>query len=634
MCGIAGLISVMNIPDGRQRVERAIATLRHRGPDFSRVESRGEVHMGHARLSIIDTSEAGHQPMSDSEGRATVVFNGEIYNYRELRERLQAAGYRFHSYSDTEVLLNAYLHFGIEFLHELNGFFAFALYDHRSAELLLARDRMGIKPLYYHFQDGALSFASELKGLRAMNGRAEPDPVAMHLFFELNYIPAPLSIFKGTRALRPGEVLQYHNGKVRKWDWYKLDEKIPLEPSDNNYEAAQQRLREKLEESVAARLVADVPLGAFLSGGIDSSVIVALAARHSRELHTFSIGFKDAPFFDESAYAEHVARKFNTRHRAFKLSLNELYGELDEALSFLDEPFADSSALLVYMLSKETRKHVTVALSGDGGDELFGGYHKHYGEQMMREGGWKMQAVTALGPLWQRMPRSRQGKLGNRFRQLDRFARAARLTAAERYWQWCSIATKSETERLLRNPLNEAEQKERNKLIRSFTGFLSDEGNLNEVLYSDTQLVLPNDMLTKVDRMSMAHSLEIRVPFLDHRVVEYAFSLPPEYKVSGKMKKRIVQDAFREILPPELYDRPKRGFELPMLAWMRGPLKELLFDDLLAEKKIEAQGLFRFEEIERLRRALFSRKPGDAPARLYALLVFQTWWKNYYDSAG
>ncbi len=631
MCGIAGLISENTISDARHKVEKAIERLHHRGPDFSSVKEMGTLCLGHARLSIIDTSEAGNQPMSDLQGRATVVFNGEIYNYKALRKDLEAAGYAFRSHTDTEVLLNAYLHYGDSFLDRLNGFFAFALYDHRSGELLLARDRFGIKPLYYHHHEGFLAFASEQKGLRAMVGTSQVNPVAMHLYFRLNYIPAPLSIYRDSRQLLPGEALRYSKGKLEKRMWYRPEEKLTLAEKPIDYESAKKKLVDLLEEAVAARLVADVPLGAFLSGGIDSSVVVALASRHTEKLHTFSLGFEDAPFFDESAFARLTAKKFNTVHTAFKLRLNDLYSELEEVLSFLDEPFADSSAVLVYALSKETRKYVTVALSGDGGDELFAGYHKHYGEQMMRSGNWKMQAVAALGPLWKMLPRSRSGRFGNTVRQLDRFARGARLSATDRYWQWCSIAGNEENSRLMKEGLSPSERAEMEQIVTSYTAGLHDDGELNEVLLADLKLVLPGDMLTKVDRMSMANSLEVRVPFLDHRVVEYAFSLEPAYKISGKDKKKIVRDAFREVLPAALFDRPKRGFEVPMLEWMRGPLKERLFNDLLSESHIRTQGLFNYEEILRLRRQLFSVRPGDAPARLYALLVFQTWWRKHFN---
>lgn len=630
MCGIAGFLS--DKAQAPQWVKHATQQLIRRGPDFQNTWHHGRVHLGHARLSIIDTSEAGHQPMTDATGRCTIVYNGEIYNFRKLRQMLEANGYHFHSHTDTEVLLNAYLHFGLDFLQELNGFFAFAIYDKERDRLLLARDRMGIKPLLYARNGNELAFASEMKAMRQLLDKPEMDPVSLWQYLQLNYIPAPDSIYRNVKKLLPGHALLMDNGTVKVWQYYDLQAHIsnPVDidkgqrvPPD--YTTAQQQLREKLEASVEKRLMADVPLGAFLSGGIDSSVIVALAAKHVERLHTFSIGFRDADYYDETAFAGLVSQRYNTEHTVFKLTMEEVYSELDNALSYLDEPFADSSALLVHILSKRTREHVKVALSGDGGDELFAGYHKHYGEWRMRQGGWKAMAVQSLAPLWKILPKSRHSGLTNKFRQLDRFARANALSPAERYWQWCCISESEQAAQLMAPGFREELRDELESRKQRFLRHIHPGGDFNEVLYADTQMVLPNDMLTKVDLMSMANSLEVRVPFLDHEVAEFAFSLPPEYKINGRMKKRIVQDAFRDMLPDELYNRPKKGFEIPLLQWMRGGLKDLLFNELLGKEALEEQGLFNYAEIDKLHQQLFSNNPGDAPARLYALMVFQKW---------
>ncbi len=385
-----------------------------------------------------------------------------------------------------------------------------------------------------------------------------------------------------------------------------------------------------MDGAVQRRLVADVPLGAFLSGGIDSSVITALAARHTPHLNTFSIGFKDEPFFDETKYANLVAARHKTNHTVFSLTNDDLYEHIHSMLDYLDEPFADSSALAVYILSQRTRQKVTVALSGDGADEMFGGYNKHMGEFKVRQGGVKAEAVTALGFVWDVLPKSRNGFFGNRIRQLQRFSRGMTAGVKDRYWDWASFASAADARNLL-SPASRAKvgKKLAAKRRKDILSHLHTDGDLNEVLLTDMTLVLPYDMLTKVDLMSMANSLEVRTPFLDYKVVDFAFSLPVSSKVDANMKKRIVQDAFRSELPVELYDRPKHGFEVPLLKWMRGELRSLIENDLLQDDFIAAQGIFDVQAIRALKTQLFSRSPGDVHARIWGLIVFQTWWKQY-----
>jgi asparagine synthase (glutamine-hydrolysing) len=413
--------------------------------------------------------------------------------------------------------------------------------------------------------------------------------------------------------------------------WYR----IPYDPKKTqknklSYEQQQKKLLELMDDAVARRLVADVPLGSFLSGGIDSSAITALAARHTPHLNTFSIGFRDEPFFDETKYANLVAKMHQTNHTVFSLTNQDLYDHIFEVLDYIDEPFADSSALAVYILSKRTREKVTVALSGDGADELFAGYNKHMGEFQVRRGGFKAEAVTGLNLLWDILPKSRNSFFGNRIRQFQRFSRGMLSGPKDRYWDWASFVS----ERDARNLLSPASRRKVGKKLaekrrRDILEHLHADGDLNEVLLTDMNLVLPNDMLVKVDMMSMANSLEVRTPFLDYKVVNFAFSLPVESKINATMKKRIVQDAFRPMLPEELYKRPKQGFEVPLLKWFRNELRPLITDDLLSDDFIESQGIFDVEAVRALKTQLFSRNPGDIHARIWALIVFQHWWKKW-----
>jgi asparagine synthase (glutamine-hydrolysing) len=633
VCGITGIFA-FNLVGKMNMIHLANATraLEKRGPDVQDMYHDQFVGLGHRRLSIIDTSASGNQPMWDESGRYAIVYNGEIFNYRELRKTLEAKGISFFSQSDTEVLLKLYIHETESFLNKLNGFFSFCIYDKQEQTFFLARDRFGVKPLLYLLDEDKFLFASEMKSLLQYGLEKELDFTSVYTYLQLNYIPAPNTIFRSVKKLLPGYCMEVKNRHAHVSRYYTIPYNA-TEAARNSisYNDAKQTFKKLLEESVQKRLVADVPLGAFLSGGVDSSVITGLAKKHKPDLQTFSIGFSDEKFFDETEYAKLVSHHFKTEHTIFSLTNNDLYEHVRDILNYIDEPFADSSAINVYILSKETRKHATVALSGDGADELLAGYNKHAAHYRNIHKGWKENIVGALLPFWDILPQSRNNAFGNKVRQLARFAEGQHLTSKERYWRWAGFAREHQAMRLLSTEsqlkfMQDEYVNTKSSLLKS----IPDRDQLNDILYTDTTLVLPNDMLTKVDLMSMANSLEVRTPFLDVELVNFIFALPDSYKIDSVIRKKILQDAFRDFLPAKVYNRPKKGFEVPLLKWFRKEMKSLIIDDLLAQKLIEAQGIFNYAEIEKLKRQLFSFKPGDVHARIWALIVFQWWWRKYF----
>ncbi len=630
MCGITGILAFSeNGKKSLPKVTVSCEKIFRRGPDSGAVMQAGTVALGHRRLSIIDTSSLGAQPMTDPSGRYTIIFNGEIFNYRELKETYFAGKNDWQSHSDTEVLLHLYIQQQEKCLSLLSGFFALAIFDKVKNELFLARDRFGKKPLLYHINEDFFAFASEMKALLGYDIKREIDYTVLLQYLQLNYIPQPQSILKGVKKLPPGSFMRIDLKAHEPQAFYKLEEK-PGHKFSLSYEKAQEELVRLMDEAVRKRLIADVPVGAFLSGGIDSSVVVAMASRHTSQLNTFSIGYKDNAFFDETHYARLVADQYKTNHTVFSLGNNDFLEYLDQILGYIDEPFADSSAIPVYILSHYTRKHVTVALSGDGGDEVFAGYVKHQAEWRARQKGLLNSLVRAGGPLWKILPHSRNNKITNIFRQLDRFADGSRLGPKERYWRWASFLSKDQAVQMLsagkRALIDQTQwQQSKDHILRHLKG----GADMEDFLLTDMELVLLSDMLVKVDSMSMANSLEVRSPFLDHEIVEFAFGLPTSYKIDGTMKKKIVQDAFRALLPDAIYNRPKHGFEIPLLDWFRRELKSLITDDLLSDQFIAEQEVFDVQAIRALKGRLFSNNPGDAHATTWALIVFQSWWKRF-----
>jgi len=630
MCGITGIFA-FNLVGKFNKIHVTAATmaLHKRGPDFQDIYLGDNVALGHQRLSIIDTSDAGNQPMWDASGRYCIVFNGEIFNFPELRKELENGGVAFRSRCDTEVLLQLYIRDGEKCLTRLNGFFAFCIYDKAEETLFLARDRFGIKPLLYLFDEDKFIFASEMKAMLHYGLEKEIDEVSLLTYLQLNYIPPPHTILKGIYKLKPGHYLRVGVQKLEEHVYYTLpDASTP--GFTGSYEDAQKKLKELLEAAVQRRLIADVPLGSFLSGGVDSSIVTGLAARHKADLHTFSIGFRDAKFFDETDYARLVAAHFNTAHTVFSLTNDDMYAHLHSILDYVDEPFADSSAIAVYILSRETRKHATVALSGDGADELLAGYNKHEAFRRSFDPGLREHAVRLLQPLWRTLPKSRNNAAANRVRQLLRFSKGMKLSLPDRYWLWAGFIGQEDALQTLapgireKIVLNEFETRK-----SSLLSALQENGGINDVLRTDVQMVLAGDMLHKVDLMSMANGLEVRVPFLDVEVVNFLFTLPAEWKIDRNMRKRLLQESFRDMLPPQLYNRPKKGFEVPLLSWFRKEMKSIIQDDLLNDSFVHDQGIFNSDAIRKLKKRLFSSNPGDAHARIWGLIVFQHWWKKY-----
>lgn len=639
MCGITGIVALNKNGESHiSKIETAVKSLSKRGPDSNGIYLDGNFGLGHARLSILDTSSAGNQPLTDDSGRYTIVYNGEFYNFEEHRKELISKGISFKSTSDTEVLLNLYISDGEKCLNKINGFFAFAIYDKEDNSIFIARDRMGIKPLLIYQDNDKIIFGSEMKALLSFDIEKNIDRASLFTYLQLNYIPAPHSILENVTKLEAGSYLFIKSGKVEKSSYYS----IPYEasninkPNEADYESSKKKLHSLLETSIQKRLVSDVPLGTFLSGGIDSSIITSVASKHIDNINSFSIGYKDEPFYDETLFAELVAKKAGTNHTVFKLTNQDLLENVFDVLDYIDEPFADSSAIAVYILSKLTREHISVSLSGDGADEMFSGYNKHMAEYKARNPGIIEHLVKGVAPVFKKVPQSRGSKLSNLARQVEKFSTGAKLNNKNRYWSWASILDEEGANYILKEITEDREQrlsddgfsykKRKEALLKS----IHKQGGINDVLYTDMHMVLQNDMLTKVDMMSMANSLEVRTPFLDHNVVNFAFQLPAEYKINSQMRKKILIEAFQEYLPDELLNRSKHGFEVPMLKWFQNELKSLITDDLLSNNFIEEQGIFNVESIIKIKNKLFSNNPGDTPATIWALIVFQYWWRKHF----
>jgi asparagine synthase (glutamine-hydrolysing) len=624
-----------------ERFDSAVHALDHRGPDHQAIMVTPPVAIGHTRLSIIDLDARAHQPMSDTSGRYAIIFNGEIYNHASLRQEAEQAGYSFKTNSDTEVLLALFIQQGPACLQKLNGFFAFAVWDREAEQIFIARDRFGIKPLVYRWTESSFAFASELKAILGLGFEKEIDKASLFTYFKFNYIPAPNTILKDHHKLDPGCALtvSWKDGKldVQQERWYQ----IPYEPEEekklvaHDYKEAQKVLKRFLRSSVKQRLIADVPVGTFLSGGMDSSIITAIAAQEQPDIEAFSIGFPEQPYYDESGYAKEVADHLGVKHHLLEVRNQDLLDAADGVLNHMDEPFADASALNMYLLSRYAKKHVTVALSGDGGDELFGGYHKHGAEFRLRNPKLLEHTIGKMGGFWHAFPASRSGKLGNLARQLQKFSDGYRLNSRDRYWRWAGVLTEEEVNFLIKEEVlprtqrlsdeAHAYKKRKDHLLRS----IRKNGTFNEVLLSDMQMVLPNDMLFKVDMTSMMSALEVRTPLLDHNLVRHAFRLPVMFKVNSFTKKKILQDAYRDILPSSVFDRPKKGFEVPLLEWFHGPMKEA-FNALCSDRDfLQEQGLFNLIAVDELKKKLYSKNPGDSAANAWALYAFQHWYKQH-----
>jgi asparagine synthase (glutamine-hydrolysing) len=621
MCGISGILSFQATLSSEQKeaLNLSLSCIEDRGPDNKGLFYTDNVGLGHTRLSIIDVSAKANQPFTDKSGRYTIILNGEIYNYKSLKNQY-LKDVSLASDSDTEVLLYLYIKLGKKILDIINGFFAFAIYDSQEQRVFIARDRIGIKPLLYVQQDEFFCFASDLRSLLAFPIDKKIDKTALSLYLQLNYIPAPYSIIQAVKKLLPGQSIEIDIAK-KQVDFKRYYEIKQKQVFQDSYKKAQESLYELLYNSVEKRMLADVPLGCFLSGGIDSSVISGIAAKLNPHLHTFSIGYKDNPFFDESKHAERMANFLSTNHHSFILSTADLYDQLFPSIAAMDEPFADSSAVVVYALSQQTKKFVTVALSGDGADELFAGYNKHYALYKSSQKSIQNTLIKSSSPLWKILPKSRNSFLSNRFRQMDRYSVLLKTAKKERCWFLSTIATEKEASLLLKTS-NSFDSTVKNTYLEGI------EDDFADYLMYDQRFVLPNDMLKKVDLMSMGNSLEVRVPFLDHEVVEFANSLETAFKINKNGRKRILKDSFKEFLPDDIAQRPKHGFEVPMQDWLKNELMPILDEKIFNEERIKEQALFDYSALIRLKQQFLSVNPKDAAARIWGLLVFQLWYSK------
>jgi asparagine synthase (glutamine-hydrolysing) len=625
MCGIAGFADGRGSVDGRHeanisQVRLMCDVIRHRGPDDEGIRVEPGVGLGMRRLSIIDLA-TGHQPIHNESDTIWVVFNGEIYNYRELRRDLEAAGHRFYTSSDTETIVHAYEEWGADAFRRFRGMFGIALWDRPTQTLWLARDRAGIKPLYYTERNGRLYFGSELKSLIAAGAvDRELDLEALDHYLSFLYTPRDSSIFKGVRKLPPGHLLRWRDGRADVSRYWEISASEPFRGSEAD---AGRALRDVLADAVRSHMVSDVPLGAFLSGGVDSSAVVGfMAEASSRPVQTFSIGF-DEPEFDELEHARTVAKHFGTDHHEFVVRPDGLT-ILDRLIDHFDEPFADTSAIPTWYVSEVARRHVTVVLSGDGGDELFGGYDRYLPHPRVAQ--FDRLRVPGLrqlaGAVWPLMAHGARGK---------NFLRHVSRDDTGRYLDSIAFFQPDEKDALytddIRRALGNADAE--GVLRQQFERFAPLPPH-SRMMRFDFETYLPEDVLTKVDRMSMAHSIESRVPLLDNQVIDFAATLPSSMKIRHGRRKHILKESLRSLLPAHILDRRKQGFGVPLGVWFRGGLTGV-FSDILGSPRARQRGYFEPSFVDRLVREHLSGAR-DHTSRLWQLLVFELWHRQYVDA--
>ena len=628
MCGICGIVNF----DPREAVqekllEQMTGAMMHRGPDDEGFFLDGNVGVGHRRLSIIDLG-GGHQPIYNEDGSAVIVFNGEIYNYADLSENLVAHGHEFRTRSDTECILHSYEQYGDQCADRLRGMFAFAIWDRRRKRLLLARDRLGIKPLYYYRGENFFAFASEIKALLELPSvHPELDPEALDLYLSLRYVPGPRTMFKDIFKLQPGHLLVFENNRFRIQEYWDVPTGPPQECS---LEDAVAGFRELLEESVRLRLIAEVPLGVFLSGGLDSSAILAVMSKITgfQRVKTFSVGYVTETAEEEASnefeYARMAARAFGAEHHECRVSATDFRDAIPDLVWHLDEPLADPSCIPLYFIAKLARDNITVVLSGEGADEILAGYGI-YKRMLLLEGLHRF-----VGPLGTWLGAQTQSWFFSE--PVRNYLRMSGLSLEERY-RGVSRAFLPEMKRDLLGDDNIAGSEERlSENFRELWQVPNSTSALNRMLYVDTKVWLPDDILLKADKMTMANGLELRVPFLDHKLVEFAARLPNRFKIRGRTGKVLLREAMRGVLPEPILQRSKKGFPVPTERWLRGPLKELARETVLSGNSACRQHM----DGRVLKRIVREHEDGtvNRHQEIWTLLIFEYWHRLFMERGG
>ncbi|HSK71183.1 MAG TPA: asparagine synthase (glutamine-hydrolyzing) [Pyrinomonadaceae bacterium] len=628
MCGIAGWINLEN-KSSQNHSEAVLHSMcermKHRGPDSEGLWLDEQVALGMRRLSIIDL-HTGEQPVFSEDRSVVVVMNGELYNFREVRADLEKRGHKFETNTDTEILPHLYEEYGEDLVEHLNGMFAFALWDKNKKRLLIARDRFGEKPLYYGVFDGKLIFASEPKVLLENPAvRPEINMEALQQYLSFDYVPAPLSIYKNIYKLPAAHLLTVENGEVKTRRYWNLS--FHKNGSTPTVEKAAEDLRKIISDAVRMRLVSDVPLGILLSGGVDSSTVAAFAAQHATEkVKTFSIGFEEDSF-DESKYARQVAEHLNTEHYEDKLSVEKAADLISEIGKWLDEPMSDGSLIPTFLLSRFVRKYVTVALGGDGGDEIFAGYPMYFGHKMARiyDSIPSFLRSGLIEPIVNNLPVSTKNLSFDY--KAKRFVAASKYDTVTRHHSWFGSFSIDEQRNLLSRDVLENTSGDIYKGAKELLKITDAADEIEQMQFLDINFYMAEDILTKVDRASMAVSLEVRAPFLDPRVAQFAASLPLEYKLKGSKGKYILKKAVEPLLPKTILQRPKKGFGIPIAEWLKGRLNPLM-RDLLAPERLKNQRLF---DEKFVRKLIKEHETGAAShhKQLWTLLVFQLWFDNF-----